>query len=241
MTSQLRLHLRNDRNLESLTPHPGMKYVILRIMRGIKALASVLLACSVVALSSACARRVDFTPTDLEEVQTKAGVDPLRVYVSKKLVAQYPRAKGSEQFDVRGRISESSRRDLRIVETTRRTMGQIIEIAERNGQPLLWVTFDRTCRSPDCAYGFVQTEDKRFRLLEVPALPGYAVPAVFYGRDSDKRRMQPGKLASLAEANEVFLLKKGNGDLATIDLEVIKKSKDEGTTVRSRNRGVELE
>lgn len=190
--------------------------------------------------SSGCAKRIDFTPADLEEVQVKAGVDPLRVYVSKNMVTTYPRDAGQQHFDVRGRISESSRRDLRIVETSRRTMGQIIEIAQRNGQPLLWVTFDRACRAPECAYGFVQTEDKRFRLMEVPKLSGYSEPTVYYRKERETRRMQKGKLASLAEANEVYLLKKKTGDILTLDLQVIKEIKDEGTKVRSRNRGVDL-
>jgi len=229
-----------------------MKYVIWRMMRGLLArftasstrTRSTATRCAwalVIALGgTGCAKRIDFTPTELEEVQVKAGVDPLRVYVNKTMVALYPRDRGQQQFNVHGSIRASSRKDLRIVETTRRTMGQIVEISERNGQPLLWVTFDRACRAPECAYGFVQTEDKRFRLLEVPNAAGYGTPTVYYRRERDKLRMQKGKLASLAEANEVYLLKKKNGDILTIDLQVIKEVRDEGTKVRSRNRGVDL-
>lgn len=232
-----------------------MKYVSLRLMRGLPACFSVSLVRSsfisrlrelgglglvAILAGSGCAKRIDFTPEDLEEVQVKAGVDPLRVYVNKTMVAAYPRDAGQQHFDVRGRISASSRRDVRVVETTRRTMGQIIEIAQRNGQPLLWVTFDRACRSPECAYGFVQTEDRRYRLMEVPVLPGYSPPAVYRGKEREKQRMQKGKISSLAEANEVYILKKKNGDILTLDLQAIKETKDEGTKVRSRNRGVSL-
>lgn len=189
----------------------------------------------------ACARRTDFTPGDLTRVQTEADVQPLRVYMSETVIARYPRSESQDRIAVRGAITESSRQDVKDVETTRNTMGLILSIDELNGQPLLWVTFDARCKTEECAYGFVQTEDERFRLVTVPELPGYQAPTLYRRRVSDKNELTKGKLASLAEANEVYVYKKSNGDIATIELQVKKRTEDRSRTVRQRQRGVGIE
>jgi len=205
---------------------------------GNRALGSVLAILGLTLLPS-CAKRIDFTPEELERVQTKAGVDPLRVYVSQKVIAQYTSRVKDESFNVNRDIREASRQDRRKVETTRNTMGLILEVAELNGQPLLWVTFSPRCKLPECAYGFVQTEDKKYRLVSIPELPTYGKPTAYRGMTCESRKLSRGKLASLAEANEVYVLKRSNGKLQTIDLQVKKLVERGGRTTRERNVGIE--
>jgi hypothetical protein len=115
----------------------------------------------------------------------------------------------------------------------------ILKIEELNGKPLLWVTFDSECKVPECAYGFVETEDKQYRLITVPPREGYAKARAYRHCVWKKRRLRRGKLASLAEANEVYLVKKRNGKILTIELEV-KKVVDNRTRTRTRrSRGIE--
>lgn len=198
---------------------------------------AVALGLAVLVAASGCARRYDFTPTELARVQTVSGVSPLRVYPSTRIISVYDENITDERYRVQREIAESSRRDTKNVVIDRNANGLILEVAELNGKPLLWVTFDPSCRKVDCAYGFVQTEDERFRLVTVPELEHYKTPHNYRTWRREKRRLQKGKLASLAEANEVWLVKKGNGDLLTIELQVKKVVERRSRSVRQRQRG----
>jgi hypothetical protein len=217
-----------------------LKYLNSRRMRAFssrQALFSLLLAAAA-GLGSGCAKRFHLTPAELERVQTEAGVNPLRVYTSHKVLALYDQA-GAEQYDVNRKIVEGSSGKTEKIVTTKNTAGLILKIEELNGKPLLWVTFDPNCKVPECAYGFVETEDRLYRLITVPPLAGYG-PARTHRRCKwKKRRMAKGKLSSLAEANEVYLVKKRNGKILTVALHVKKVVDDQTTTRTRRQRGIQ--
>jgi hypothetical protein len=189
-------------------------------------------------LGSGCAKRFHLTPAELERVQTEAGVNPLRVYVSHRMIALYDEAT-VEQYDVNRKIVEGSDKEQVAKDTHKNDGGLILKIDELNGKPLLWVTFDPSCNVADCAYGFVETEDKLYRLASVPPVEGYGPPRVQRRfKKWKKRRMQKGKLSSLAEANEVYLVKKRNGKILTIALHVKKVVDDRVKTKTQRSRGI---
>lgn len=200
--------------------------------------AAVLLA--VVAGTGACAKRFALEPKELEKVQSEAGVQPLRVYTSERLVTTWVEGNANEQFEVDRQIREGSSR-LRIKNVTTKTdSGLILKIEELNGMPLLWVTFSATCDKPECAFGFVQTEDGLYRLFKSPPLEGYAEPANYYKWLWKKYRvMKLGKMKSLGEANDVLVNKKRNGKLRTVHLEVIKVVDDRTRTRTRRSGGVD--
>ncbi|WP_266222278.1 hypothetical protein [Paraliomyxa miuraensis] len=204
--------------------------------------AAVLLAAFTLAAAGGCAKRFALKPEELEKVktQTEGSVDPLRVYTSERLVTVYVEGQANEQFEVDRQIREASAR-LRIKNVTTKTdSGLILKIEELNGMPLLWVTFSADCRDPACAFGFVQTEDNLYRLFKSPPLEGYTEPANFYKWFwKKKRRMKPGKMKSLGEANDILLNKKRNGKLRTIYLEVIKVVDDRTRTRTRRSGGVD--
>lgn len=227
-----------------LTPRASLKYLILRGMRTFSFrrylhAPLVLSLAAAATLGSGCAKRFHLTPQELERVQTQAGVDPLRVYVSHRIFVFYRQA-GPEQYDVNRKIVEGSAGKEEKVLTTKNTAGLILKIEELNGKPLLWVTFDPLCKVPDCAYGFVETEDKLYRLVSVPPLEGYGPPLRTHRRVKWKsRRMVKGKLSSLAEANEVYLVKKRNGKILTVALHVKKVIDDDVKSRTRRQRGIQ--
>jgi hypothetical protein len=178
-------------------------------------------------------------PKELDRVKTEAGVQPLRVYTNKRLVSLYDEADVQDQFQVQRKIRESEDKDRIKDVITKNTAGLILAIEELNGAPLLWVTFDPSCREPDCAYGFVETEDKGYRLVVIPDISGFEDPRSFRGIVWKKRRLRLGKLSSLAEANEVYLVKKRNGKILTVDLEVKKIVDKRVRTRRQRQRGID--
>jgi hypothetical protein len=189
--------------------------------------------------ASGCAKRYRLNPQELDRVKTEAGVQPLRVYTSKRLVTLYDEANVQDRFQVQKKIKESEDKD-RIKEViTKNTAGLILAIEELNGAPLLWVTFDPRCGDKDCAYGFVETEDRGYRMVEIPEREGFEDPRSFRGIKWKKRRLRLGKLASLAEANEVYLVKKRNGKILTVDLEVKKIVDKRVRTQRQRQRGID--
>lgn len=201
-----------------------------------------LLAALALVAATGCAKRFALKPEELEKVktQTEGSVDPLRVYTSERLVTIYVEGQANEQFEVDRQIREASAR-LRIKNVTTKTdSGLILKIEELNGMPLLWVTFSADCRDPACAFGFVQTEDNLYRLFKSPPLEGYSEPANYYKWFWKKyRRMKPGKMKSLGEANDVLLNKRRNGKLRTIHLEVIKVVDDRTRTRTRRSGGVD--
>jgi hypothetical protein len=188
---------------------------------------------------SGCARRFYLEPKELEKVQTEAGVQPLRVYTHRKLIAIYDESDKDETFRVEREIKESARNQQVKKIITRNTAGLILKIDESNGMPLLWVTFDPSCTEVDCAFGFVQAEDGRYRLHTVPKREGYEDARAFRHCVWKKRRLKPGKMSSLAEANEVYLVKKRNGKILTIDLDVKKKVDRRTQTDTERSRGIQ--
>ncbi len=189
--------------------------------------------------ASGCARRFYLEPKELEKVQTEAGVQPLRVYTHRKLIALYDESDKDETFRVQRDIIESARNEQLKKIITRNTAGLILKIEESNGMPLLWVTFDPGCTETDCAFGFVQAEDGRHRLHSLPKRMGYEDPRAFRHCVWDKRRLKPGKMSSLAEANDVYLVKKNNGKILTIDLDVKKKVDRRTQQDTERSRGIQ--
>jgi hypothetical protein len=211
-----------------------------RFPRSLRSFGRVAAALAVVVGASGCAKRFKLEPKELERVQSEAGVQPLRVYTSERLVTTWIEAEKNEQFEVDRQIRQASAR-LRIKNVTAKTdSGLILAIEELNGMPLLWVTFSATCNQPECAFGFVQTEDGLYRLFKSPPLEGYADPANYYKWLWKKYRvMKLGKMKSLGEANDVLVNKKRNGKLRTIHLEVIKVVDDRTRTRTRRSGGVD--
>jgi len=189
--------------------------------------------------ATGCAKRTPLSPNDLEKVKTEAGIAPLRVYTERKMIALYTEAAVGQSFDVDRKITEESDKVVDKQVTTRNTAGLIIDIDELNGKPLLFVTFDASCKTRECAYKFVETEDARYRLVELPEREGYEHPRVYRSCVWKKRKLATGKLASLAEANEVYLVKKNNGKILTMTLEVKKVTSDRTQTRTRRNRGID--
>lgn len=189
--------------------------------------------------SSGCAKRTPLSPKELERVQTEAGVDPLRVYTERKLITLYDEASVDEAFNVNKTITEESDKVVDKQVTTRNTAGLILKIDELNGKPLLFVTFDPACKDEKCAYRFVETEDQRYRLIALPEREGYNNARAYRSCVWKKRKLGTGKLASLAEANEVYLVKKNNGKILTMTLEVKKVTSDRTQTRTRRSRGID--
>ena len=186
--------------------------------------------------SSGCAKRLPLTPSELEKVQTEAGIQPLRVYTSQKVIALSAFEQKNQQYDVNKIIVESERSAADKYLISRNDSGLILKIGEQNGANALWVTFDPRYPKPEDALLFVQTEDGKFRLHSVPKRPGFAEPTTYHRWVKPKRRLKLGKMRSLAEANDVMLVKKNNGKILTIELQV-KKIIDDRQKTRTRRAG----
>jgi hypothetical protein len=186
-----------------------------------------------------CAKRFAFTPAEMARVETEADLKALRVYPNKKMIALYDQSNVAEVYSVNKQIVQGSDKDRLKEVMTKNTSGFILKVDELNGKPLLWVTFEPSCADPSCAWGWVETEDKHYKLVVTPERPGYAKAKMYRHCVWKRRRLQKGKLKSLAEANEVYLVKKMNGKILTLELEV-KKVVDDRTKTRTRRaRGVD--
>lgn len=189
--------------------------------------------------STGCAKRLALESAELERVKLEADVNPLRVYVSKRLVTVYDEAQVAQDFEVNRQIRQQSDRQRLKNVTTKGDSGKILKIEESNGMPLLWVSFSAGCSEPSCAYGFVQNEDGLFRLVSAPKLDGYGDPKNYHACLAKGRLMKFGKMKSLSEANDVLVNKRSNGKLRTINLEVIKVVDDRTRTRTRRSGGVD--
>lgn len=156
-----------------------------------------------IAALSACAARYQLLDEDLNDAREQQSLERLRVYPSHRTISVYDEPT-SGTITVSRQIRERSTRDRRKRILTIDTSGAIVGEDVLNGAALLWITFDRSCAEAGCAYGFVQTEDGRYRLVHVPERDGYAPPKVYRGWVGQRRQMKRGHLHALSEANTVY-------------------------------------
>ncbi|TPV96690.1 MAG: hypothetical protein B7733_03365 [Myxococcales bacterium FL481] len=185
-----------------------------------------------------CAKRVVLNPTELERVE-RAGVKRLRVYPSNKIVLMYEKKAREGSYEVQRRVEESERRDEIKHVITKNTAGQVIDSEDVNGAKMLWVTFDPSCEVKACAFGFAQSENGPYRLAVLPPREEATDPIPYRGCKRKGTRLKLGKVASLAEMNDVYLLKKGGGKVLTVELEILKVTDKGVRTKVQRSRGIE--
>ena len=168
-----------------------------------------------------CARRVRLTPDRLAEVEARVGsTENLRVFVHRKTIVRWDPAEARGTFEVDKVIKERVDLELKIFPIQRRDAGKIVGVGDRNGMPLLWVSFDgRSCQEPSCALGFVRTEDERYKLVALPEREGYKAPLVFRRNERKRNAMKHGKVKALGEANHVYMAKRRRRGL-TVHLDV---------------------
>jgi hypothetical protein len=187
--------------------------------------------------STSCAKRLTLTPAEFERIEKREqATEDLRVYVGKKLVVIYELDDDAATYSVNKNITTTSEQNILRVIIAKSTKGLIIDSEDKNGAPLLWVTFSSQCKDKDCAFGFVQTEDGVFRLMSAPLREGYKPPKPHF--KTEKKQLSSGKLKSLAEKNDVFLWKNKRGKIFTIDLIVKKKTDTKRRTETIRGGGV---
>lgn len=172
-----------------------------------------------------CARRQGLTAGELAQLDGRSAAADVRVYVSKRLIAEYPEVAREQTVAVDREIRVRTReRPLREI-VGRGTAGQVIGRDALRGAPRLWVAFAAGCEASECAYGFVQTEDGQFRLASMPRRSEYREPAGYRGGVRARARLRAGRRESLGEANEVLVVRRGERAL-TVDLEVKKDSRE---------------
>ena len=155
----------------------------------------------------ACAARHILSDRRLAEAEAGGAGDVLRVYVSHRTITVYDRGVIDEKT-VRKQIDERKLKDRLKVKLGRNDSGVLVEEELKNGERLLWIGFDRRCRQRACAFGFVHTEDGRYRLVQLPERDGYGKPYVYRSVKIKRHKMRPGRLRALSDANEVYELKR---------------------------------
>jgi hypothetical protein len=207
---------------------------------GVRALAlrlsSLVAVVLLLAAGSGCAQRLKLADVDLEEARETESLGRLRVYPSNRMISNYDEP-ALRTVVVSREIRQSSRRERQKVILRRNTSGAIVGESLLNGQKLLHVTFDRTCSEPGCAYGFVQLEDARYVLVQVPAREGYAPAKVYRSLVLKRHLMKPGQVRSLSDANRVYKLQRRRRALVVF-LEVKRSNKDRVDERATRESGV---
>jgi hypothetical protein len=155
----------------------------------------------------ACAARYVLSDSELNRAKKEESLTMLRVYVSNRMITVYGRDE-LNQTVIRREVNERRRARLDKRKLGRNKAGGIIEEDLRNGARNLWITWDARCGSKDCAYGFVQTEDGRYRLVELPEREEFSKPVVFRSCTIKRHKMHLEKLRSLSDLNGVYKLKR---------------------------------
>lgn len=158
-------------------------------------------------LSGGCTTRYILGRSDLQEALDGDALDQLGVYVTHRTIPVYRRNK-STQTRVGRTIETRSQDDVLDRPIKRNDTGLIVDHNLRNGRNRLWVSFSPRCREKECAYGFVQTEDGRFRLVDLPKREEYKSTKVYRTFVRDRYELEHGKLGSLSDANAVYRLKR---------------------------------
>jgi hypothetical protein len=185
----------------------------------------------------ACAARYHLLDTDIDKARLNSdGTASLYVYPSNRTIILYDRdddalLRVGKQID----IDQNKERLKR--PWTRQTGGAIVDEDLSNGARRIWVSFELArCSTRECAMGFVQTEDGKYRLHYVPEIEYYKPPMVHRGCVLKKHRMKVGNMKSLTEANKVYRLKRRK-KAKTVFLEVKIDRRKRRKTRTDRFRG----
>lgn len=171
---------------------------------------------------SGCARRHKLTPDGLAWLERSAkDKDQIFVYPHKRVVAVYERLKEASVV-VDRTVKQDSQTLKKIVPLERNEAGQIIDRSDRNGVPMLWISFNPKCNARDCAFGFVRTEDELYKLVETPTYEGFRLLGVYRKSETRRNRMKKRKVKAFGEANEVYTLKRGKR-VPTVWLDIKKR------------------
>lgn len=167
----------------------------------------------------ACAARFILHDGRINEAKKADAGGLLRVYVSHRTITVYDRDVLSGVV-VRKQFDERELKDRLKVKLGRNTSGVVVEEDRKNGQPLLWVSFARSCQSKECAFGFVRTEDQRYRLMELPERDTYSKPRVYRSCTLKRQQMKLARVHAISDANQVYeLQRKRKRKLKTVFLE----------------------
>ncbi len=148
------------------------------------------------------------------------------MYVSNRTIPVYERQE-LEARRIGREIEDRSEKNRLRRPINRHKSGVIVAEDLRNGAPQLWVSFSRTCREIECAYAFVQTEDGRYRLAELPTRWDGEETTVYRSCVIKRHQMKLGKLRALSDANAVYRLeRKRKKRPKTVFLEYVKSSRD---------------
>lgn len=141
------------------------------------------MVCLLLALlgTNGCVVRESLSASTLDDVRRIWELDMLRVYPSRRIITEYRP----------GPDADGSAPDRQRVVLGRRIAGKILSIDERDGRRWLYVTFSSDCELASCAYTFVgDASGLRYRLADVPQLPGMAPPDVHVATTAKSNRLQ---------------------------------------------------
>lgn len=188
-----------------------------------------------------CARRVNLSLAEFDELrQLDPSQETLRVFPGKKLISSYPEEQEVRNVDIKRDkvvVRGAQRPRERIIGVN--TPGKVVAVDELNGMPLLWVTYFADCGAADCAYGFVLTEQKKFSLVAIPGLAGFDDPTSHRGTRTRRNRLRLGKIRSLSELNEVYVVPRRRGKkFLSLDLQIHKETYKPTRKSKQRAPGV---
>lgn len=139
-----------------------------------------------------CGHRDELTPDTFAALQRHGRVRGLHVYAHQRFIVEY------DDEPTASSVNKKS------------SPGIIVGIGEFNAVPLLWVSFSSNCVKIECSFGFVQTEDHRFKLMLLPnAVGANAVSGIVYYRHRRTANiMRKGKKRDFGEVNEIYILRR---------------------------------
>ncbi len=190
-------------------------------MRALVAVLFVSLCC----LLSGCTTRRILGDAALNDARSQDKFQDLGVYVSNRMIPVYER-NDLRQKRVDRRIRDDSENSILDRPVGRNLVGLIVAEDLRNGARRLWISFSRSCREIQCAYGFVQTEDGRYRFVDLPVRENYDKSSVYRTFKLKRHELKLGKIRALSDANPVYRLeRKRKKRPKTVFLEVKRTNK----------------
>jgi hypothetical protein len=173
---------------------------------------------------------------ELTQAEELSSVDSLRAYVSNRTISVYDQPHGSRRRFGSTIDTTTRGREHRVV-IRRNIQGRIIAEDPANGSRRLWVSYSTTCVDRWCAYGFVRTEDGRYRLETQPELDGFEQGRAYRSYVGKRRKLSKGKLRSLSDLNAVYRLQRRHGRHRTVFLELKKKDQKRITKDKDKPGG----
>lgn len=179
-----------------------------------------ILVLGAMALSACAPARSYLKPSEVQKLSRQSGwKHRIEVFPDADHVVVFPSADRRVRVSDDAEYVDRARNEVYVLRVRKDYPGRIIGTGRENGKAWLWVSYSPECKRRSCAFGYVESEQGRFSLAQLPKAQGYLPATVYRGELEEESRMELSRLLSFDEPHQIWYWQ-GDGQITSVDLQV---------------------